>query len=243
MIDFIKKGKDTSDATATTNDLIYPKTAYVDDEKITGGIVPTYVNSNLGEVSLANIDFSFDDLDISKFVAISHDNSNIYVYKLNDNFGIIQTKVIPINWNTSTNKKIISVKMFKGISVNGYVIYVYIINTTAPYATISRLTIQEDFSDPVNISTYEDTHHDYNSNGDIIYNANSILPHPTDEYQVVYLSLKVFASSVWSRYCIRKVDFSNNTPLATNSENFMAAYVSENTQQCKIYCNRQNLVN
>src|SRR5699024_6315913 len=39
MIDFIRKGKNTSDATATANDIINPKTAYVDNEKITGAML------------------------------------------------------------------------------------------------------------------------------------------------------------------------------------------------------------
>ena len=51
MIDFIRKGKSTSDATATANDIINPKTAYVNNEKITGSIQTEMLQTSL---SLAN---------------------------------------------------------------------------------------------------------------------------------------------------------------------------------------------
>lgn len=46
MINFIKKGKNTSDATATSNDIIAPKTAYVNGKKIIGNIIPTMASTN-----------------------------------------------------------------------------------------------------------------------------------------------------------------------------------------------------
>ena len=42
MINFIKNGENTKDATATPDDILSPKTAYVNGEKITGAIQSNY---------------------------------------------------------------------------------------------------------------------------------------------------------------------------------------------------------
>ncbi len=75
MIDFIRKGKNTKDATATANDIIYPKTAYVDNEKITGNIQLIEKILDVGSYQATSLSFtntlvSFDIQTIQEYILV-----------------------------------------------------------------------------------------------------------------------------------------------------------------------------
>lgn len=91
MINFLNKGGiNTKDADATSDDIINPKTAYVNGEKIVGGIIPSYSESN-SNVVLSNAKLSHTNnmtmgfsLDNKYAFLIDYDTQEIVVYDNTD---------------------------------------------------------------------------------------------------------------------------------------------------------------
>ena len=73
----LEEGIDTSDANATTDDIVSPKTAYVNGEKITGALIKT--NLQLSDLQEQGIDTS-GAISGNNFVTCDNDNTSICIY-------------------------------------------------------------------------------------------------------------------------------------------------------------------
>lgn len=78
----IETGNDTKDATATSNDILYPETAYISNGKVTGNIMPAYSsNTTLSQTNTISRSLSYSLLDINydaKIAIVSNED-----YKFN----------------------------------------------------------------------------------------------------------------------------------------------------------------
>lgn len=87
----ITSGLDTSDATATADDIISPKTAYVKGRKIVGNLIRTYKKASqdikISNTDIPNIESGFCVSPDSEYIALLH-ASNIELINIHDFTGV-----------------------------------------------------------------------------------------------------------------------------------------------------------
>ena len=175
----IQTGMDTSDATATTDDIINPKTAYVNGQKLIGNIKPEILNSSL---SLDN-------------KTLNHTTTNNYVFDYNLDYDISVSCTSNINMTsfnvkTSTSNKDFNVsEVFEGYT---YIDNINIAkNTTSD--TIELIVLIRNESNTSNLallqlsSNLDVTNTYINTSVNITYtdNSNFVYNYPKNLYCLV----------------------------------------------------------
>lgn len=154
MIDFVRKGKNTKDATATADDILNPETAYVNNKKITGAIIPSY-EAGIPTLSARNIDFNqvtLDDINIDYNIGVSNTSSVLTIYRI-ENDVVVSKKVINSTDITNISGFYANTAKIAYLADNNTIkIYVAANDTTGHYGAICII---------YNIETGDTTFYDY----------------------------------------------------------------------------------
>lgn len=173
-IKFLKNGTNTDDATATVDDIINPKTAYVKGQKITGSIMPNYIEVsknityNQFDSSIIMCDYR---LDLGYYICINETDNTLNIYRT-DTDELIKTHNTESEISTvssTLNLKLKNAKFSKNaVAENTYNIITNMFDTVNDRTyyvglAVIRFNLNEPQATGISFNTYEVDGNNYNS--------------------------------------------------------------------------------